>query len=222
MHGVVVYSFAWSVTLAPVEATWNGEEKMNKHTKDKRISRTEKAFKNAFVELCSGKSFSDITVADLVERSGYSRSAFYDRFETRDEFVERLIDDEVETYVELSISALVHGRITQETILPLFNNVYEKRALYRLLFGEPSSLPFSDFSERVCAKVVESKLASPREPYANSSIDLDMSIYTATQKYFAYIKYWIKNDFCFSPEHMARQNEIFDAGKTSNVIKFCK
>ena len=47
---------------------------------DKRVSKTRKAIENALIELMGEKSFSEITVKNIVDRAQISRSTFYDHF----------------------------------------------------------------------------------------------------------------------------------------------
>lgn len=57
---------------------------------DRRQKRTREAVFRAFEELASEKHYSEITVADIVERADVGRSTFYDNFETKDALLDEL------------------------------------------------------------------------------------------------------------------------------------
>ncbi|MGI6217819.1 MAG: TetR/AcrR family transcriptional regulator [Coriobacteriales bacterium] len=57
---------------------------------DRRQKRTREAVFRAFEELASEKHYSEITVADIVDRANVGRSTFYDNFETKDALLDEL------------------------------------------------------------------------------------------------------------------------------------
>ena len=44
---------------------------------DKRFIRAEAAFEDALIRLCQNKQACELSVSELVDAAGYSRSAFY-------------------------------------------------------------------------------------------------------------------------------------------------
>src|SRR5699024_12540539 len=58
-------------------------EKLNHH--DRRVRRTQKLFREAFLELIAEKEYSQITVTEIIKEADYNRATFYrqDRKSTR-------------------------------------------------------------------------------------------------------------------------------------------
>lgn len=55
---------------------------------DKRTARTRKALQDAFLSLLMEKRYADITVGDVLERSGVGRTTFYANFHGKDDLLE--------------------------------------------------------------------------------------------------------------------------------------
>lgn len=57
---------------------------------DRRQRRTRKAIFNAFEELMSESHYSQLTVAQIIDRADIGRSTFYAHFETKDELADQI------------------------------------------------------------------------------------------------------------------------------------
>lgn len=181
---------------------------MSDKTVDKRISRTELAFKKALIDLCNQKDFASISISELVENSGYSRSAFYSRFESKDLFIKKLVDDEVEIYVKLSIESITKkGRVSEKTILALFQHVYQNKDLYTLIFGtsrvQQSVYVLTEeyFAEKAFEQIKARDIVKKLREDANA----ELYNWITLNQFFSLIKFWIKHDFMYTPEYMAKQ-----------------
>ncbi len=60
---------------------------------DRRRRKTREAIFAAFIELLSGKEFSQITVGEIIEKADVGRATFYDHFETKDYLLKELCED---------------------------------------------------------------------------------------------------------------------------------
>lgn len=52
---------------------------------DRRKSRTERAIKSAFSELICEKTYSEISIQDVIDRADVARATFYDHYKNKDE-----------------------------------------------------------------------------------------------------------------------------------------
>ena len=54
---------------------------------DKRKERTRRAIQQAFVELIAERGFSDVTVQDILDRTGVGRATFYAHFHGKEDLL---------------------------------------------------------------------------------------------------------------------------------------
>ncbi|MDL2281446.1 TetR/AcrR family transcriptional regulator, partial [Selenomonadales bacterium OttesenSCG-928-I06] len=62
-------------------------------TKQKKKTKTYLYLKQALIILLQKNKYGDITVKDLVEKAGISRTAFYAQFKSKQDLVDQLIND---------------------------------------------------------------------------------------------------------------------------------
>lgn len=60
---------------------------------DRRRRKTREAIFAAFIELLSGKEYTQITVGEIIEKADVGRATFYDHFETKDYLLKELCED---------------------------------------------------------------------------------------------------------------------------------
>ena len=69
--------------------------------------RTRASLKNALIELCDEKNYSDITIRDICDKAGTYRSTFYRYFGTKDEALREIEHEYLET--TRSLTSAVQG-----------------------------------------------------------------------------------------------------------------
>jgi AcrR family transcriptional regulator len=74
---------------------------------DPRIKRTRQLLHRAFTELLSEKSFEDITVHDIAERSTVNRATFYDHFPDKFALLEDLIADSFQAMLDARMAGSI-------------------------------------------------------------------------------------------------------------------
>lgn len=68
---------------------------------DKRVEanlRVKKQITDAMFELMHEKSFSDITITELIKRAGVARASYYRNYSSKEDVLETLMDDVLEYY----------------------------------------------------------------------------------------------------------------------------
>jgi AcrR family transcriptional regulator len=76
---------------------------------DPRIRRTRQMLFQAFEELLAEKSFDQISVQDLAERSTLNRATFYDHFTDKFALLEAMIGERFSTLVDLRVTGIAGG-----------------------------------------------------------------------------------------------------------------
>lgn len=184
------------------------QEKQHSNIPNKR-NRSILAFENALFSLMEEVPCNKISISNIIEKSGYSRTAFYANFVDKDDFIEKTVQAEITQHVHLmhySIknyqNDLFDGMIYRP-ILALFQHVYEHRPFYHVLFaGKISNWDFERFASECNTYFLQTiKVSCPQFPNMN----LDIYYYIETLRFINFIMYWDRKDFCYSPEYMAAQ-----------------
>ena len=141
---------------------------------------------NSLIDLMKYKKFIDITVNEIVNRSGVSRATYFRHFESKyDILIYRLktswsywcIDNDVEVKDKFDIN----------NAYTFFAFNYQNRDLLKLLYD-------NDLTD-VILYAFYSVINEEKESYANAFYNYGM---------FGILSQWVKNDFRESPEEMAK------------------
>ena len=68
-------------------------------TKDRRIEKTKKSIRDAFVRLTSEKDISQITIKELAEEANINRKTFYMHYSSIDDILDKLGDEILKKFV---------------------------------------------------------------------------------------------------------------------------
>ena len=166
---------------------------------DRRILRTKKAIRQAFLSLLSEIPFEDITVSALSERAGINRKTFYLHYPST-----RSLFDEIRREEELRISSLPCFKTLGEKepdpyqiFLELNRLIEEDRALYRALFSPVSgTITLQKIKERILESD-ELKILRHARPDIDYYLD-----YTISGLFSLYLR-WLSDPNHISIEELA-------------------
>ena len=191
---------------------------------DKRFIRAEAAFEDALIRLCQSKRAAELTVSELVDTAGYSRSAFYSHYENMEDFIQSLIKREVNFFIAAldyfppyttQMSRLEEASIQADT--ELFTHVYENQALYALLLHDKL---MDNTVDNIISGVVEYLLSCitwVKDGVFESqgrkwtiqnlygSLDLSLIFRVFISVYFSLIQYWESTGYQYAPRYLAIQ-----------------
>lgn len=153
----------------------------DKPTGDRRVRRTHATLQSALIQLVEQKDLGQVSVSDVVEAAGVSRSTFYDHYRDVHELAEAACTSMIDTLIE-SLPVLDPGLIEtpenpEGSLLDFFTNLAEHAGLYRSLLGPQGSARVIDHIRRriTAAVYVAVRLADASEggaPETVSSVDL--------------------------------------------------
>ena len=105
---------------------------------DKRVLRTKKSIRDAFIALLETRSISRITVKALAEEAGINRKTFYMYYSGIEELLEQIEQDLIEKYRPLlSTIDLTGGTFTPLNFFSEFNVIVSHdMKLYELLYRD--------------------------------------------------------------------------------------
>ena len=119
---------------------------------DRRVRRTHAALQGALIQLVEEQDLSQISVADVAERAGVSRSTFYDHYRDVHELAEAactaMIDDLIESIPALGPDPAGRAQDPTRSLRAFFANLAEHAGLYRSLLGPHGSARVIDHVRR--------------------------------------------------------------------------
>ncbi|MEV4014122.1 TetR/AcrR family transcriptional regulator C-terminal domain-containing protein [Nonomuraea angiospora] len=108
---------------------------------DPRVRRTQAALQRTLIDLVQDGDLSRISVADVAERAGVSRSTFYDHYRDVHELAEAacttMIDDLIEAIPDPGVRDVPDT--APDTLLTFFSHLDEHAGLYRSVLGPQGS-----------------------------------------------------------------------------------
>ncbi len=119
-------------------------------TGDRRVRRTHASLQNALIQLVEDRELGQISVADLAERAGVSRSTFYDHYRDVHELAEAACTSMIDELIE-SLPVLGPGLPEEDetqSLRAFFANLAEHAGLYRSLLGPQGSARVIDHLRR--------------------------------------------------------------------------
>lgn len=180
--------------------------KSNHH--DRRVRRTQKLIRKAFLQLIEEKEYEQITVTDIIEKADYNRATFYRHYYDKEDLVNEIIDNQIELFIQ----AFVEPYYDQEVIeiselrknqIVIFDHIMEHKEFYRLWHRLKTIPDFLSKYSNLMQTVFEKKIVVTRA----LGEDVDKDLYTQFYGYgLAGVIYsWIDKGFPESPDYMAKQ-----------------
>ena len=171
---------------------------------DRRQKKTRQAVFDAFTALLEEKTYSNITVQEIIDRADIGRSTFYSHFETKDELLKALcseIFDHVfsekltrENTHDFSLGGKdIKGEITHI----LYHLRDSSRYISRILFCESGEMFMSYFKDYLM-EVFQGELEK-----INTDIPRDYILNHMVCDFAETVRWWMKHDQ-YSPEDVSR------------------
>ena len=172
---------------------------------DRRQRKTRKAIFSALTELLSEKSYSQITVGDIIERADVGRATFYSHFETKDYLLKEFCED---LFCHILDSAnkekIEHRHIFEcdapdSVFLHLFQHLQKNdNNILRLLSGSNNEL-FLRYFKNNLYKLVESQIQLFKNE-KNKNLPESFLINHISSVFAETVKWWVDNGMKESAE----------------------
>lgn len=166
----------------------------------------------ALLILMEEKKYEEITVRDLVNKAGISRTAFYSQFTCKQDFVAQVIEHTHRGATIIATNDLSMDLFSEENFVAYYTRFYRyvasKHRLYRAMLGQ-NGLP--EFREQMRAEAMsvwktkhftDAYLEKLSPPERNSCEVMLSYIISA---HIGLIEYWLENGMKETPEYMAGQ-----------------
>ena len=168
---------------------------------DQRVRRTRDRLGDALVELLVKKPFADITVQDVLDGAGVSRSTFYTHYRDKND----LFLSDVEEFFESMATALSRFGDKSERVAPvqeLFAHIGEARPFYNALvesgrMPDVMELGLGHFGRGIAQRLNEIPRARTIPPDRRGAIAHGLA-----GSLFSLLTWWVQHGMTLSPEEM--------------------
>jgi AcrR family transcriptional regulator len=168
---------------------------------DRRVRRTRDRLGDALVELLVQKPFDDITVQDVLDGAGVSRSTFYTHYRDKND----LFLSDAEEFFDGMANALSRFGDKSERVAPvqeLFAHIAEVRPFYNALVESGRMRDVMELGQEHFARGIEQRLSEmPRAgkipPDRCSAIAHGLA-----GNLFSLLAWWIQHGMTLSPQEM--------------------
>lgn len=165
---------------------------------DKRIIRTNKMIKEAFLKLLSEKKYQSITVQNIADEAFINRNTFYLHFIDKEDLLERYtsecLDELVVCLEEINIDAPNDDYIFK-TIQNVFLAIEKRRDFYRIMMND---INLSYFVERLEAILVNQILLSVDDTQEETKFYIEFIV----SGFIGVVRLYLKNN-SFSSEKLS-------------------
>lgn len=175
---------------------------------DRRQKKTRAAIFSAFTQLLQKKSYTKITVQDIIDAADIGRSTFYSHFETKDELLRNMcteIFDHVfsselnpETTHDFSLSQRDPAHMVTHILYHLRDN---RNQITGMLNSESSEIFLKYFKEYLNSYVTSCILKELLQ--RNTHIPRDFLINHISGSFINAVRWWINNNMKSTPEEVS-------------------
>ncbi|CAH1214408.1 hypothetical protein PAECIP111893_03794 [Paenibacillus plantiphilus] len=181
---------------------------MNKKT-DRRIERTKRDIRFAFMNLITENDAEQITVKEITDYANYNRTTFYAHYSDKSELIEDIIDEAIQGFISKIEPTFhngevpIHVKFSSDTSLVVFKYVEDNKLIFSLLFDVNK---FPSFQEKLCFSIkelIESDIHFLKQ--FKDTLDKSLYCYTQSSALVGRLNFWVKQEYAFNAEYMADQ-----------------
>lgn len=169
---------------------------------DRRQRKTRAAIFSAFTRLLEKKSYSSITVQDIINEADVGRTTFYAHFETKDELLkaicsdifEHVFSDEIMSEDKHDFSE--HGSFRDRLTHILYHLQEKQQSIRGILSGECGEV-FMRYFKEYLNKIFDGQLDD------NNSIPREYRLNHTVSSFAETVRWWLKGHSDYAPEQIS-------------------
>lgn len=168
---------------------------------DQRVRRTRDRLGDALVELLVKIPFDDITVQNVLDRAGVSRSTFYAHYRDKND----LFLSDAEEFFEAMATALSSFGDKSERVAPvqeLFAHIAEARPFYNALVESGRLHDVMELGQQHFARGIEQRLNEIPRAHAIPRDRRGAIAHGLAGTLFSLLVWWVQHQMTLSPEEM--------------------
>ena len=175
---------------------------------DKREEKTLRLINDAFTKLINIKNYDDITIQDILEQAGISRSAFYAHFKTKNDLLLSISKHIFEHVFSKSLQEEKTHDFSKDAffdykhlIIHIFYHVQDEKELFKGILSSNGNEVFINEFKIHINKLVSSYFNN--YPYRDESlIPLELKKEILVNDFIVILNYWVNDNFKETPENM--------------------
>lgn len=175
---------------------------------DRRILKTRKAILIAFNNLLSKKSYSKITIQDIIDEANIGRSTFYTHFETKD-FLLKEVCDELFSHIfsenlnsEDTHDFSLKPNNMKNRIIHILHHLKDNNKYIKGILLSDSNEIFIHYFNNYIIKLLQRDINFNNDK-ENTTISKKFLFNHITGSFFIMIKCWFENNLKEKPEELA-------------------
>lgn len=175
---------------------------------DRRQQKSRQAIFDAFSKLLSSKSYTKITVQEIIDEANIGRSTFYSHFETKDDLLKAMCTDlfshifsdrlDTEGTHDFSIAEGNPNSMITHILYHLRDN---KKNIVGILTSESGELFLRFFKQYLNELIIQYLLIGVKRK--NTNIPEDFLVNHISGSFVEMVHWWLKNNMKKSPEVLA-------------------
>ena len=174
---------------------------------DRRVRRTRRAMRAAFVELVLEKGFAAVTIEEVVDRADVARATFYAHYRDKDDLlvdIVRGLAADRERLLPAAEQAQAQG-FTGLPVLYIFQHAEQEKPVYQVILrGEGDGRALREFVELTCARVEQVFRKRAEELGVTPRLPMDVIARAWTGELVGVLSWWVENDTGYDAVEITR------------------
>ena len=175
---------------------------------DRRQQKTRDAIFDGFGALLAEKSYSKITVQDIIDAANVGRTTFYSHFETKDDLLREMCDELFSHVFSENLSRESNHDFSMKTGNPhamithiLYHLLDNRRNLIGILTSESSDL-FIGIFKQYLDELLAARMLDGVD-LRQKGLPRDFLVNHISSSFVGMVQWWIKNKLRQTPEELA-------------------
>lgn len=175
---------------------------------DRRQKKTREAIFSAFTKLLASKSYSKITVQQIIDEANIGRSTFYSHFETKDDLLKEMCTELFQHVFSVSPNtekthdfSLAHGDSKAMIAHILYHLRDQRKEITELFTCDSSELFLRCFKEYLTQLITQHLLVNTQRK--NQLVSDEFLINHIAGSFVEMVQWWLKNNRRQTPEQLS-------------------
>ncbi len=197
---------------------------MDEKKVDRRINRTRRLLRSAFLELILEKGYDAVTVEDITARADLGRTTFYLHYKDKEDLLVKSIESIAAELIERLPPAAYnvanpHVQASEgvtDAILVTFQHAAENAQLYRIILrGEGATRAHRQFHAIIREKAVELIVERVKVGRLHPQVPMEVFANYFAGTLLATITWWLEANIPYPPEEMTEmfRRMVFQGGR---------